>query len=102
MRERGVCLPTRRPPAPISPHEALMADMAIACPNCSTNIPLTESLAAPLLKATKAKYEQALAQKDRDLATREQTVREQQAALEQERASLDQQVADKLATERER
>jgi hypothetical protein len=79
-----------------------MADMKIACPNCNTNIPLTESLAAPLLKATKAKYEQALAQKDRDLATREETVRAQQAALEQDRASLDQQVEEKLATERKR
>lgn len=79
-----------------------MSDMIIACPNCSTQIPLTESLAAPLLKVTKEKHERELAQKDRDLETREKAVRDQQAALQQERASIDDQVAEKLDTERKR
>ncbi len=79
-----------------------MADMTITCPKCSTHIPLTESLAAPLIKEIRAKYEEALAQKDRDLATREQSVRDQKAALEQERAAVDQQVADKVEAERQR
>jgi hypothetical protein len=79
-----------------------MAEATITCPNCSTNIPLTESLAAPLLKATKAKYEQALAQKDRDLIAREETVRAQQAALEQDRATFDEKIAEQLDSERKR
>jgi len=79
-----------------------MADMIISCPECSTDIPLTESLAAPLLKETRAKYEQALAQKDRDLSTREQAVRDQQAVLERDRAAVDTHVAEKLEAERKR
>jgi hypothetical protein len=79
-----------------------MADMTITCPNCSTHIPLTESLAAPLLKETKAKYEQALAKKDRDLAAREQSLRDRQAALEQDLASIDEKVSEKMNTERKR
>jgi hypothetical protein len=75
-----------------------MSEATITCPNCSTNIPLTESLAAPL----KAKYEQEFAQKDRVLAGREQSLREQRAALEQERASLDEKVAAELEAERAR
>lgn len=79
-----------------------MAEPTITCPNCSTTIPLTESLAAPLLKATTAKYEHALAQKDRDLAAREDGVRNERAALAQQRASIDQTIAETLGTERKR
>ena len=79
-----------------------MADMTITCPKCSTHIPLTESLAAPLLKTTKEKYEQELAQKDRNLESREQAVRDQQAALQRERAAIDDKVAEKLNAERKR
>ena len=75
-----------------------MSEPIITCPKCSTNIPLTESLAAPL----KAKYEQEFAQKDRALAGRERSLREQRAALEQERASLDEKVAAELEAERAR
>jgi hypothetical protein len=81
--------------------EATMSEPTITCPNCSTDIPLTESLAAPLLRATKAKYEQALARKDSDLAGRERSVREQQAAVEHERAAIGQTIAEKLETERQ-
>lgn len=79
-----------------------MSDMMIICPKCSTHIPLTESLAAPLLKATKQKHEQELAQKDRELEKREKSVRDQQAALQQERVSIDDKVAEKLDAERKR
>lgn len=79
-----------------------MVDTTITCPKCSTHIPLTESLAAPLIKVTKEKYEQELAQKDRDLESREQAVRDQQTALQRERASIDDNIAEKLDAERKR
>jgi len=79
-----------------------MAEPMIVCPNCSSSIPLTESLAAPLLKATRAKFEQALAEKEQDFAGREQSLREQRAVLEQERTALDETVAAKLEDERKR
>lgn len=37
-----------------------MSDPIIACPNCKTEIKLTESLAAPLVEATRREYEQKL------------------------------------------
>ena len=79
-----------------------MAELTITCPHCSSGIPLTESLAAPLLKETRAKYEQALVQKDRDLAAREDSVRSQHALLEQERAAIEEKVEEKIAAERAR
>jgi hypothetical protein len=61
--------------------EATVTDMTNTCPKCSTHISLTESLAAPLLKETKARYEKAFAQKGRDLESRERTLRDQQAVV---------------------
>jgi hypothetical protein len=41
-----------------------MGDPTITCPNCHCHIPLTESLAAPLLAATRRDYERRIADKD--------------------------------------
>lgn len=53
-----------------------MTEPTIICPNCKTEIKLTESLAAPLIESTRKQYEQQLAQKENDIATREQAARE--------------------------
>jgi hypothetical protein len=79
-----------------------MAEPTITCPNCSADIPLTESLAAPLLKKSQERFEQALAKKDRDLAAREETVRERLAEVERSRASIDDQIAQKISAESKR
>ena len=79
-----------------------MTDLTIACPNCDHEIPLTESLAAPLLAETKRQFEAAAAKKDREIAARETALREQSGALEQARAALEATVAAKLAAERQR
>jgi hypothetical protein len=79
-----------------------MGDPTITCPKCHHDIPLTESLAAPLIEATRQDFERQIADKDRDIAGREETLRNQQAALEKARAELDQQVFDKLQSERKR
>ena len=47
-----------------------MAEPTIVCPNCKTEIKLTESLAAPLLEATRRDFEQRMRQKDADLAVK--------------------------------
>ena len=49
-----------------------MTEPTITCPQCKTEIKLTESLAAPLIESTRKQFEQQLAQKDRDVAAREQ------------------------------
>ena len=48
----------------------------IICPKCRTEIKFTESLAAPLIDATRRKYEQELAKKDADMAARETSIRD--------------------------
>ena len=79
-----------------------MAEPTITCPSCSTEIKLTESLAAPLIADTRRKYEQALSQKDAEVAKRETEIRNQQAALAKEKAAIADQVAERVSAERER
>lgn len=79
-----------------------MTEPTITCPNCQTHIPLTESLAAPLIKATQSKYERLMAQKDKDIAGREEALRSQQAEIEKARGEVEQEVAKKLSAERTR
>lgn len=57
---------------------------------------MTESLAAPLLAATRKQFEQQLAQKDSDIAKREQAMRDREKQLISEKTKLDEQVADKV------
>ena len=70
-----------------------MTEPTIICPNCKTEIKLTESLAAPLIESTRRQYEQRLAQKETEVAKRE-------AALAQAQESLEAQVATRLKAER--
>lgn len=79
-----------------------MAEPTITCPKCSTEIKLTESLAAPLIADTRRRYEQALTQKDAEIARRETEIRSRQAALEKEKAAIGEQVAERVAAERAR
>jgi hypothetical protein len=74
----------------------------IICPNCKAEIKLTESLAAPLIEATKLQYEQRIAQKESDVANRETAIRDQQAEIAKAWDSIDEQVTEKLKTEREK
>jgi hypothetical protein len=77
-----------------------MAEPTVICPQCKTEIKLTESLAAPLLESIRSDYEQRLSQKDTDIAKREATLNERAASLEKAKETLDQQVAQKLQQER--
>src|SRR3990170_3466579 len=77
-----------------------MTEPTIVCPNCKTEIKLTESLAAPLIESTRRQYEQRIAQKEAEVGKREAAVRDQQAALAKAQDSVDEQVAAKLKTER--
>jgi hypothetical protein len=74
-----------------------MTEPTIVCPNCHTEIKLTESLAAPLIEATRKQFEQQLAQKDSDIAQREQSMRDKEKQLLEAKSKLDEQVADQVA-----
>ncbi len=69
-----------------------MTEPTILCPNCKIEIPLTESLAAPLIAATRKQFEQRLAQKDEDIVKREQGIREQEKQIAEARRTLDEQI----------
>ncbi len=73
-----------------------MTEPTIICPNCKTEIKLTESLAAPLIETTRKQFEQQLAQKDSDIAQREQATREKERLLIEAKNKLDEQVADQV------
>ena len=74
-----------------------MTELTITCPNCKTEIKLTESIAAPLIQSTRKEYEEILAQKDSDVLKREQVIREKEKILTVEKTKLDEQVAAQVA-----
>jgi hypothetical protein len=79
-----------------------MNEPTIICPNCKSEIKLTESLAAPLIEATRLQFQHKIAQKDAEIAKREAAIHEQTAAIEKARETIDDQVSQKLKAERER
>ena len=63
-----------------------MADPTITCPECKREIRLTESLAAPLLEATRRQFESRIAQKDEEYVQREAALRKCVATDEAKKA----------------
>lgn len=76
-----------------------MTEPTITCPNCKTEIRLTESLAAPLIEATRKQFEQQLSQKDEDIAKREQGIRDKEKQIAEAKRTLDDQVADQVGAQ---
>ena len=79
-----------------------MAEPTVVCPQCKSEIKLTESLAAPLLESVRRDYEQRLSQKDADISKREKLLNERAESVEKAKQNLDQQVEQKLQLERVR
>lgn len=77
-----------------------MSEPQIVCPNCSYEIKLTESLAAPLIEATRKKFQEQLAAKDAEFSKKEETLRVQQEQLARDRDSIQDQVSTRLKAER--
>lgn len=73
-----------------------MTEPTITCPNCETEIKLNESLAAPLIAATRKQFEEQLAKKDTVIAQRENAVREREQQLADAKSKLDEQIADQV------
>ena len=76
-----------------------MTEPTITCPNCKTEIRLTESLAAPLIAATRQQFEKQLSQKDAEIAQREQSIRDKEKQVAEAKRNLDTQVADQVAAQ---
>lgn len=78
-----------------------LTDPVITCPNCERDIKLTESLAAPLLAATRQEFEKKLSEKEGEFSKKEKALRDQQEELDKAKENIDQQVSLKLKQERE-
>jgi hypothetical protein len=76
-----------------------MTEPTITCPKCASEIRLTESLAAPLIAATRQQFERQLSQKDEDIAKREQAIRDKEKQIAEEKRKLDDQIADQVAAQ---
>jgi hypothetical protein len=74
----------------------------LVCPNCKKEIRLTESLAAPLVEATRRQYEQRLADKDSEIARRETEIRKQEKAVDDARKAVDNKITGGIRKEREK
>ena len=70
-----------------------MPEPTITCPNCKTEIKLTESLAAPMVESVRREYELKMSAKDRE-------VKDKEDKLRKERESIDDVVAAKVKLER--
>jgi hypothetical protein len=77
-----------------------VTDPQIVCPNCRTEIKLTESLAAPLLTEARQQFERQLATKEADFGRREAQLKQMHDDLAKAREAIDEQVAVKLKAER--
>lgn len=69
-----------------------MAEPTIICPKCGKEIRLTESLAAPLIDATRKQYEQQLAVNSAEIAKREAAIASERAGLAKAQATIAEQV----------
>ncbi|ABE64502.1 conserved hypothetical protein [Nitrobacter hamburgensis X14] len=77
-----------------------MTEPQIVCPNCHTEIKLTESLAAPLVAETRRQFEHQLAAKEADFGRREAALKKTQDDLAKAKEAIDEQVAARLKAER--
>lgn len=64
------------------------AEPELTCPTCGTKIKVTQSLAAPLVAATEAKYKDLLAKKDADVATRDAELAEREKAIQKQESEF--------------
>lgn len=72
-----------------------MQEPILECPNCGTEIKLTDSLAGPFLDATRQEYESKLREQKLKIQTREE-------AIKGKERELDQKLEDQLKAEREK
>ncbi len=75
---------------------------SIVCPNCRTEIKLTETLAAPLIEAVRRESDQKLRSKEAEIVKREAAMKEAKEAMEAELAERLKGERKKLAEEEAR
>jgi hypothetical protein len=79
-----------------------MVEPTVVCPSCKKEIRLTESLAAPLVEATRRQYEQKLAEVNSAIAQREAAVWRQEQVVSQAQKDVEGRIADGVRQERDK
>jgi hypothetical protein len=74
-----------------------MTEPTISCPKCKTSIPLTESLAAPLIETTREQFEAQLSQKDEEIVRREKIVQDKEREITESKRALEQEIGNRVA-----
>ncbi len=77
-----------------------MTEPTVTCPNCRTEIKLTESLAAPLSGGDAPRLPTTARREGSNNFEREAAVKKRQEELQKAQASIDEQVAEKVKLER--
>ncbi len=77
-----------------------MQEPTIRCPECSHNIKLTESLAAPLVENMRKQYEAELKHKDADIAKREADIKRQLQDVANAKKEIQEQLEKEMAAAR--
>jgi hypothetical protein len=75
---------------------------SIVCPNCRTEVKLTETLAAPLIEAVRRESDLKLRSKEAEIAKREAVIRTQQAAMKEAKDAMEAELAERLKGERKK
>ena len=75
-------------------------DPPIVCPKCSHQIPLTESIAAPLLEAERRDFQKQLAARDVEFASKAEDLRQQQDELLKALEGFEEQIKQRLDADR--
>lgn len=75
-----------------------MTEPVISCPHCHTDILLTESLAAPLVMATKKEYEHKTSEFMKRISEREQVLLSKEHELQQTRQNIVKEIEEKVAS----
>jgi hypothetical protein len=74
-----------------------LTEPVITCPSCNAEIKLTESLAAPLIEATKEQYEKQFRKINSDITEKEKTLDDLDKKLKVEKQELDKKIQEEVA-----
>jgi hypothetical protein len=74
-------------------------EATIQCPKCMSEIPLSASLAAPLIEATRRKYEREMADKDAAIAQRETSVRSKEKEVFESKRLMEERISEQVAAQ---
>jgi hypothetical protein len=74
-------------------------EATIQCPKCLSEIPLSASLAAPLIEATRRKYEREMADKDAGIAQREASVRSKEKEVLESKRMMGERISEQVAAQ---